>query len=104
MGVIPDIGDETIDMRVDFLEKRVTKHGQQIDLMHDALTQALTENKARDQTLGEIRSSIDRMDGKLDARTIEKSAGMWDKAIGQVVGLIIAFAAGAILMMLQNPR
>ena len=75
--------------QVDNHERRITKHGEEID-----------ELKIREATMSVTLSRIDQTVGKIDAKLDiqeQKPARRWESVVSQIISLLVAAIAALVL-------
>ena len=75
--------------QVDNHERRITKHGEEID-----------ELKIREATMSVTLSRIDQTVGKIDAKLDvqeQKPARRWESLVSQIISLLVAAIAALVL-------
>lgn len=79
----------TLKNQIDNHERRITKHGEEID-----------ELKVREATTSVTLSRIDQTVGKIDAKLDiqeQKPARRWESLVTQIISLLVAAIAALVL-------
>lgn len=91
-------------------EKRITKHGEQIDRLDKELAEIKVHDKYRDQSIQRIEGKLDKQSGKMDSITVQigqlssrparEQAETWRKIRDYVVTLVIGIVIGYVALQL----
>lgn len=79
----------TLKNQIDNHERRITKHGEEIDAL-----------KIREATMSVTLSRIDQTVGKIDAKLDvqeQKPARRWESLVTQIISLLVAAIAALVL-------
>lgn len=79
----------TLKNQIDNHERRITKHGEEIDKL-----------KIREATMSVTLSRIDQTVGKIDAKLDiqeQKPARRWESLVTQIISLLVAAIAALVL-------
>lgn len=103
-----DIDFSQLHELVESHEKRITRHGEQIDMLDKELAEIKVHDQYRDQSIQRIEGKLDKQSGKMDSITVQigqlssqparEQAETWRKVRDYVITLVIGIVIGYVAL------